>query len=392
MVEDFLARAADPTRDLLLNRYAMIAGLLMILQFHLMPIFAYLFEEDALSDARKDRTGFVAALLDSVAPVARKAIKAAFGVNRSSNFARCLGRNIIILNIYVSQALESAERSLLHSYTHQPFIESVIFAFFESVIMHRLSRWLQKTYFHNYSIQDDDWWKKDKVIDSKFSDFSVPWSMATMTFVAQIGLFFIFVLDMNGDAKTHERCNMNVFHWLIAVLVTNVAGLGESGEGFHKAVWDKMWERPPAIQGAEKVRLHSVQFWTRFFYAGTINGFCRELLLCLAPVALSVADRDELIKDCLAIFFISKMDDIEPKRVGKALKDWGQALKDWGVEPEPADGREEHGLEDGLLQEDPLNDELEDRILRLEERLKRLDGDGDSSTAVGTSRRCSTKS
>merc|ERR1711920_144582 len=207
---------------------------------------------------------------------------------------------------------------------------------------------------------------------------SVPWGFTTITFVAQFALFSIFVLEMNGDVKTHERCNMNVFHWLAAVLVTNVAGLQESGDSFKKEVWDELWEQRGTSENAEKVREHPVQYWTRLFYAGTINGFCRELLLCLAPVALSVVDRDDLVKDCLAIFFISKIDDIDPKTICKALEDWKAELQ-------ADDVREE------LLQKSSKIG-FEDRLRQLEEKIRLLGGDGDSSTVGEPSRRHSISS
>jgi hypothetical protein len=373
MVEDFLARAANPTRDLLLNRYALIAGFMMILQFHLMPVVAYLCEK---FNCR----------------VAKKAIRAAFGLTRSSNFARCLGRNIIILNIYYSTVFEDLENKVVHAHQHQPFIESVAFAFFESVIIYRLARRLQEK-LKDYSVQDPDWWKNE-IICSRFSDFSVSWGFTTVTFVAQFALFSIFVLEMNGDVKTHERCNMNVFHWLAAVLVTNVAGLQESGDSFKKEVWDELWEQRETNDNAEKVREHPVQYWTRLFYAGTINGFCRELLLCLAPVALSVVDRDDLVKDCLAIFFISKIDDIEPKTICKALEDWKAELQADDVREERKNMESndaKHGLGEELLQKSSKIG-FEDRLRQLEEKIRLLGGDGDSSTVGEPSRRHSISS
>merc|ERR1712087_775522 len=210
------------------------------------------------------------------------------------------------------------------------------------------------------SVQDPDWWKNE-IICSRFSDFSVSWGFTTVTFVAQFALFSIFVLEMNGDVKTHARCNMNVFHWLAAVLVTNVAGLQESGDSFKKEVWDELWEQRETSDRAERVREHPVQYWTRLFYAGTINGFCRELLLCLAPVALSVVDRNDLVKDCLAIFFISKIDDIQqPKTIGKVLEDWKAEIQAddrlqfeerKNIELTESDARD--GLGEELLPEDP---------------------------------------
>jgi len=86
------------------------------------------------------------------------------------------------------------------------------------------------------------------------------------------------------------------------------------------------------------VKDHPVQYWSRLFFDGTINAFCREALLCLAPVALSVSNRDELVKDCLAIFFISRMDDIEPRQIKETLEEWRNERMDH--EPDIQEERE----------------------------------------------------
>jgi len=141
-----------------------------------------------------------------------------------------------------------------------------------------------------------------------------------------------------------------------AVLVTNVSGDGESGISFQVPVWESLW-------GNEKyeyrVQDFPKQFWSRVIFDGTINAFCREVLLCLAPVALSVVGRDDLIKDSLAIFFITRMDDIaEDRTIDQSLDDWSTELashkkRDADVENghDQADQEEKSSVE----QRKPLN-------------------------------------
>jgi len=316
-VESFLSDAAGPARELLLNRWALVVGAVMFMQFHVVPCFRNRFKDPRWMDDWK----------------------------WAMNFVRSLGRQIIILNIYYSTAYGEMELSVLsvlpvlHTKDHQPLIESVTFAFFESVLLYKL--------FHGHHREEE----KVKVI-TKFADLSVPWTLAAITFVAQFMLFLIFILDMNGDRKTHCECKMNIFHWFVAVLVTNVSGIDESGETFRASAWKYLKNDSPSEYN---VMNHRVQYWSRCFCDGTINAFCREVLLCLAPVALSVSDRDDLVKDCLAIFFISRMDDMEPKNIEQTLKDWkpevtktGSLPEDWkpethGRREEPSDGPEGRG-------------------------------------------------
>jgi len=213
--------------------------------------------------------------------------------------------------------------------------------------VNKLARELQKRLMvsegadRDYNRESEE---EKEMIDSKFADFSVSWSMASFIFVGQFALFLFFVLELNGDGDTHDVCSMNVFHWLTAIIVTNVAGQDESGEGFHRTVWHVL--RTRSAKFSKEVEKYgevkfTVQFWCRLFYAATINGFVREVLLCLAPVALSVVDRGDLVKDCLAIFFISQMDDLkESKKIDVALEEWSkEVMAGYGDEEEEEEER-----------------------------------------------------
>ncbi|CAK0856378.1 unnamed protein product, partial [Prorocentrum cordatum] len=302
-VEDFLSWSAGPARELLLNRFALLVSFIMILQFHLMPLLAYWCEKYKFT-------------------VGAKVIRAAFGHSRKSNFLRSLGRHIYILNIYYSGAFEAMEAAVFGSHEHQPFIESLLFAFFESLFVNQFFRYLQKNRY-DYEFQEAKAMHKNlrEIIVTKFADYSVPWGFSTILFIAQFMLFSVFILDMNGDENTHCRCKMNIYHWFAAVLVTNVSGHDESGGTFKQSAWHFLWT---SESNQFKVKDYPVEGWSRWFYDSTINAFCREVLLCLAPVALSVSDRNDLVKDCLAIFFISRMDDIEPRTIENSLKDWSE--------------------------------------------------------------------
>merc|ERR1712087_346021 len=116
---------------------------------------------------------------------------------------------------------------------------------------------------------------------------------------------------------------------------------------------------------------YSWKFCTRFLYDLTINCFCREVLLCIAPIALSTSDRNDLIKDCLAIFFITKLDDIDdPDSIMNCLKKLFK--KEENDRKGPKDVEDTEGQHD--MEKQPLVDSrIEDRLERLEKRLGRLE-------------------
>jgi hypothetical protein len=298
--EEFLIDAAGPAREVMLNRGAVLVSFLMILQFHVMPLLAYACEKYRLT-------------------IGKRAIRAAFGRSRKSMFARSLGRHIWILNIYFSTMYEDLENNWLHF--HEAFLESIIFAFFESFVG-VIFRWLQKKKGRDYDKHLGDDALGAQLVGTKFADFSVPWSFSTVIFAAQFALFLFFVLDMNNNDYKDCRCAMNPFHWFAAVLVTNVSGHGESGMMFQYSVWQEL-KKCQSNNKKYKVIDHPKMYYSRMAFDFIINGFSREVLLCLAPVALSVVDRDDLIKDSLAIFFISRMDDLtEDRTIDQAIKDW----------------------------------------------------------------------
>jgi hypothetical protein len=217
---------------------------------------------------------------------------------------------------------EDLENNWLHF--HEAFLESIIFAFFESFVG-VIFRWLQKNKGRDYDkpLGDDE--PGAQLVGTKFADFSVPRTFTAIIFVAQFALFFFFTLDMNGDEDTHCRYKMNIFHWFAAVLVTNVSGHAESGGSFNPDLWTALWN---SEKDGCKVKDHRKEFFGRLFFDATINAFSREVLLCLAPVALSVVDRDDLIKDSLAIFFISRMDDIaEDRTIDQTLTGWSREIR-----------------------------------------------------------------
>jgi len=354
LVERFLVEAASPARELLLNRVALTVGFLLILQFHLMPLVMHLSKQGRYES-----------------PQAIHAIKASLGRNGQCMFLRSVGRNIVVLNIYYSTALGGVLHKLEGAFTiqsRQPFAESIIFTFFESVILFHLGNWLQRKYDQITDLNKER--EGEEIAISKFSDFSVTWGTATITWMAQVSLFLLFTLDLNGDTKSHDECSMNIFYWFAAVLVTNVAGQDECGGSFRRAVWKdtKSWN---GVETEQPVR-----FWTRYLYDFTINCFCREVLLCIAPVALSTSDRNELIKDCLAIFFITKLDDIDdPMSIVKCLTKRDEEEEDDRIGGKEVDETEgQNDMEKQLLEDSPAKAGIQDRLEKLEKQLKLLGG------------------
>jgi hypothetical protein len=178
----------------------------------------------------------------------------------------------------------------------------------------------------------------------------------------------MFVLSMNEDEDTHSPCNVIIFQWVVGVAVTNVAGYEEAGSQFDIRVWNALRRE---IEETQKYKDESwalwwiwMKFYMRMVFDFVINSFCREALLGLAPVLLSVSERMDFVKDCLAIFFIARMDDLpDPRTVEECLKEWWESTHRKNT-PAPTQniGTVEHdNLEDGLQDARvPLKDGQED--------------------------------
>jgi len=140
-----------------------------------------------------------------------------------------------------------------------------------------------------------------------------------LLFVSQgtLGLFYVYALNGRKGKWDHS----SGWRWFIGFLVCNLAGEDEAGASFAYPFWLKLQNAAttnPKMQG-KKSRIcgcihmkYEHEIKCRMVMSMVVNMFIHRIIFCTAPILMSVADKPlDFIKDCLAVFFITKLDDLD---------------------------------------------------------------------------------
>merc|ERR1711920_102829 len=245
-----------------------------------------------------------------------------------SSLVRVIGRNIVILNIYYNPG----KLNWLVTALSGPLVTSLLVTFLESILYWILYRHLENS-GHKVTWHSAKKSRDDRIIETRYTDWSFSTIYAIVLFAAQFGLFCMFVLDLNQDDDTHNPCKVHFVQWGISVAVTMIAGGGEAGSAFDKNVWTQINAEAKKRSENEKASQGPVlmsHIYLRMTFDYIINCLCRNAILGLAPVMLSVDTRMNFIKDCLAVFFICKLDDLnDAKSVKSAFEQWDYDYNLW---------------------------------------------------------------
>jgi hypothetical protein len=158
----------------------------------------------------------------------------------------------------------------------------------------------------------------DKPIHNCYMDVTNNPLRVALTFIIQVCLVLCYIWTMNrqtvamnypwDDIKDNGKENMfNCSKWALAVLITLIVGDGEMGEVFDGSFWDKV------TKNSDRPDLARYRFEcnVRRFLDKTVNEGFRSLLMSTAPIMLCSVSPMDFIMDCLAIFFILKIDDYD---------------------------------------------------------------------------------
>jgi hypothetical protein len=260
---------------------------------------------------------------------------------KQRSILRLLGRDLVILNIFYSRRTWNMGIIWLNGKTSGPFVSSLLFTLLESGIPWVVHKLLEKC-FPDWVMSKEKKGLEGNIISTRYADKAFPLPYVSLLFFAQSGLFIMFLTSMNegSAAQQYSGCSLKVTQWLISVAVTNVAGTDEVGSPYNGDVWVAIRKKinedsnatteehtllksqeSPAV--AKRRAMSWFQFCVRNAFDWVVNCFFREVILGLAPVMLAVVAREDFIKDVLAIFFISKLDDIDdPKMLSESLNEW----------------------------------------------------------------------
>lgn len=163
------------------------------------------------------------------------------------------------------------------------------------------------------------------MVENRYQDITVHCHRMFTYFWVQTALFLYFAYYVNNDAGTHSAEHVSILKWFIAVNLTQIAGADEAGTRFHARYWFKILEVAKTA-GDKRDKIFGflpVSFETHWrikaFCDFMVNGIIRVTIMGLSPVVLAHSSPLDFIKDCLAIFFITKLDDYDDHRTFKKM-------------------------------------------------------------------------
>lgn len=164
-------------------------------------------------------------------------------------------------------------------------------------------------------------------IKNWYMSLSSPLRQPLLVFFAQLGLMLWYVWFLNIDPKSRDVRLMDPVKWALAVLVTAVAMQdGAGGSKYSHRFWTKLLPLNDGGRPAEFWTLDRRRNLSRPFFIGCripyylewrcrqrmdwlVNSMFRAVILSTAPIVLCVEWPMDFIKDCLALVFITSLDD-----------------------------------------------------------------------------------
>lgn len=231
-----------------------------------------------------------------------------------SKFCRQLCLNVFVFQIYYAEHFSV--------FKGKNFVTSIGFIFFDTVVLYYTCHSYLKPMVHNKKDFARNFNDSELSAENHFMDIARHLRMAIICFLAQCGLVFYYVFELNSDPDTHDINNVSVLEWIFAVIIMQIVVDDEMGAAYipefwaslSKAIsdevqdkWDfRLWVFPMTLRH---------ELFMRSKMDMIINGFCRTMIIGTAPIMLCVEDHLDFVKDCTALFFILKLDDLPNPRI-----------------------------------------------------------------------------
>ncbi|CAK0890395.1 unnamed protein product [Prorocentrum cordatum] len=166
----------------------------------------------------------------------------------------------------------------------------------------------------------------DYVVGNRYMELSYPFSRVCLYFFVQSSLFALYTFHMMGlrdqfnDAQDRKE-NVDMAFWFFSMCLCNLAGADNLGGRYNAFYWQDISDVADQELFSGKKSHHwfgfmpVIQFFKnewrlRRFMSFFVNGICRSCILGTAPILMSVADPLSVIKDSMAVFFLTTIDDL----------------------------------------------------------------------------------
>eukprot|EP00448_Togula_jolla_P026063 CAMPEP_0170650292 /NCGR_PEP_ID=MMETSP0224-20130122/45729_1 /TAXON_ID=285029 /ORGANISM="Togula jolla, Strain CCCM 725" /LENGTH=498 /DNA_ID=CAMNT_0010981953 /DNA_START=53 /DNA_END=1549 /DNA_ORIENTATION=- len=171
---------------------------------------------------------------------------------------------------------------------------------------------------------------------SMYTDLTVPFRKVFTVWVIQVMLFFLYIEHLNLDKHTHDICKVQYGFWFLAILIQLFQGDKQLGSPFNFDYWYNLKKEDESRVSGESLRncqhklwyfiplTHKWDWFLRAVMDFSINSTCRYVIMYTFPIMLCVEEPLDFVKDCMAVFFMTTLDDIEQ---GKSLNEMLIKLK-----------------------------------------------------------------
>lgn len=154
-----------------------------------------------------------------------------------------------------------------------------------------------------------------KKVNDVYTKISNTLEQPVMHFFVQFALVLFYVYSLNDKSEFKRVQDVSYVKWMVAVFLTVIVGNKEAGAEFDFEFWETLYLDPLGLRSAKLFYCIDVplryQWRTRAFFSFCVNLLFRQMILVTAPVMLSITDPMDFIKDALAVFFITKLDDLD---------------------------------------------------------------------------------
>mmetsp|Transcript_105664 Transcript_105664/g.336442 ORF Transcript_105664/g.336442 Transcript_105664/m.336442 type:complete len:360 (-) Transcript_105664:131-1210(-) len=214
--------------------------------------------------------------------------------------------HLVVLNIFYSERSVTTALLMYTSDHRCPFLFSAAFLILDATI-HALIMSYRPHRLRGKA-------KNAKVVN-RYMQVGDQFSTATLYFVGQLSLMMVFVFELNRDTETKHVCNVSFSKWCVASILTIISGQTEVGHEYDPRFWKELLRQEVADEKGYVflcIEAKNKYIWqARRVFSFIVNNLFRMLILGLSPILLCVSTSMEFIKDSLALFFITKLDDVD---------------------------------------------------------------------------------
>jgi len=221
-----------------------------------------------------------------------------FPTKQMNPFLRNLCLGVLVLNIFYNK--------FLHDFTW-PFTASSIMLCFESCIYRGVDALTHR------NINDED--LKKLTITNRYQLLSADFSRTFFLFLCQFTLGLFYIYELNNHTGGWQ--DVSGWRWFIGLLLCNIAGEDEVGSAFDMSFWLTLLKKDGLMDLSTKMFIcipvkYKYEVRARMVGSMIVNMFFRRIIFCTTPVLLGVVNEPlDFVKDCLAVFYITKIDDLD---------------------------------------------------------------------------------